>query len=469
MIGQTLKHYEVEETLGRGGMGVVYKARDSRLGRHVALKLLPEEFTSDPDRRQRFEREARAASKVNHPAIAQIYDVDEDGGRVFIAMELVDGKSVRSLLQGRELDLLGALEVAIQVGSGLAKAHEAGIVHRDIKPENVMVTSDGHAKVLDFGLAKLTQPDTDSGPKPSGDELSAMETMARTQAGMVMGTLRYMSPEQARGQTIDHRSDVFSLGVVLYEMVTGQLPFSGNTPVDTLHAIAFEETRPVTALRANVPPSLQRVVSRCLRKRPQDRYPDAKGMVEDLKAVQREVESGISQKVPFKEMLQERLRGLKELSPSEWGWPIAIGAGLMALLLVLFWTREDGPGVLITLGLTGMFVYRRIRNRRYRLTRRIVSRIRRLPEIRFVTLEGQRLTVVADQALAKTYVRVGAAVDLINSKMFFGEPFSVAVRDGLTAEEERTLLSGSGVVYVRPDAMLAGSSGPTPAPTLPPG
>jgi len=161
-----------------------------------------------------------------------------------------------------------------------------------------MVTPDGHAKVLDFGLAKLTQPETDSGLKPSADDLSAMETVARTQAGMVMGTLRYMSPEQARGQTIDHRSDVFSLGVVLYEMVTGQLPFSGNTPVDTLHAIAFEETRPVTALRANLPPSLQRVISRCLRKRPQDRYPDAKGMVDDLKAVQREVESGSPRRSP---------------------------------------------------------------------------------------------------------------------------------------------------------------------------
>jgi tRNA A-37 threonylcarbamoyl transferase component Bud32 len=462
MIGQTLKHYEVEESLGRGGMGVVYKARDSRLGRHVALKLLPEEFTSDPDRRRRFLQEARAACKVNHPAIAQVYDVDEVEGRVFIAMELVDGKSVRSLLQGRELDLLGALEVAIQVGSGLAKAHEAGIVHRDIKPENVMVTPDGHAKVLDFGLAKLTQPETDSGPKPSADDLSAMETVARTQAGMVMGTLRYMSPEQARGQTIDHRSDVFSLGVVLYEMVTGQLPFSGNTPVDTLHAIAFEETRPVTALRANLPPSLQRVISRCLRKRPQDRYPDAKGMVDDLKAVQREVESGISQKIPFKQMLQERLRGLKELSPSEWAWPIALGVALLGFLVFLFWKEDAGPGLPITLGIVGLFVYRRFRNRRYRLTRRIVTRIKRLPEVRFVTAQRQCLTVVADQALAKTYVRVTAAVDLINSKMFFGEPFSVVVRDGLTPEEERALLSGSGVLYVRPDAMLAGTK------TLPP-
>jgi serine/threonine protein kinase len=155
MIGQTIKHYEVEALLGEGGMGVVYKARDTRLGRQVALKLLLPEFTRDPERKTRFLREARAASAVNHPAIAQIYDVDEGPEGLFIAMELVEGKTVKSLIQGRELDLLGALEIAAQVGGGLQKAHEAGIVHRDIKPENIVVTPDGHAKILDFGLAKL--------------------------------------------------------------------------------------------------------------------------------------------------------------------------------------------------------------------------------------------------------------------------------------------------------------------------
>ena len=326
MIGKTLKHYEIEENLGRGGMGIVYRARDTRLGRPVALKFLPKEFTADPDRKRRFLQEARAACAVNHPAIAQVYDVDESEHGVFIAMEMVEGKTVRALLQGRELDLLGALEVAQQVGNGLAKAHEAGIVHRDIKPENIMVTPDGHAKVLDFGLAKLLDPTSGSAGTPSGDELSHMETVARTQVGVVMGTLRYMSPEQARGQSVDHRSDLFSLGVVLYEMVTGQLPFSGNTPLDTLHAIAFEETRPVTAIRANLPPSLQRVITRCLRKRAQDRYGDAKELVGDLKTVQREVESGISAKIPLAERIQEKLRALRELSPSEWAWPSPAGS-----------------------------------------------------------------------------------------------------------------------------------------------
>ena len=248
MIGQTLKHYEIQEQLGKGGMGVVYRARDTRLGRPVALKVLAPEFTKDADRKSRFFQEAKAASAISHPAIAQVYDFDEGPEGLFIVMELVEGQTVKALIQGRELDLLGSLEIAMQVASGLQKAHEAGIVHRDIKPENVIVTPDGHAKILDFGLAKLLEP-TEPTNAPSGEELSHMETLAKTQAGFVLGTLRYMSPEQARGQPIDHRSDIFSLGVVLYEMVTGQQPFDGATALDTLHALAFEETRSQMFLR----------------------------------------------------------------------------------------------------------------------------------------------------------------------------------------------------------------------------
>jgi serine/threonine protein kinase len=451
MIGETLKHYEIEESLGRGGMGVVYRARDTRLGRSVALKFLPKEFTADPDRKRRFLQEARAACAVNHPAIAQVYDVDESDNGVFIAMEMVEGKTIRALLQGRELDLLGALEVAQQVGNGLAKAHEAKIVHRDIKPENIMVTPDGHAKVLDFGLAKLLDPTAGSAGTPSGDELSHMETVARTQVGVVMGTLRYMSPEQARGQSVDHRSDLFSLGVVLYEMVTGQLPFSGNTPLDTLHAIAFEETRPVTALRANLPSSLQRVISRCLRKRAQDRYGDAKELVGDLKAVQREVESGISARIPLTERIQERLRALRELSPAEWTWTVGGGIVILGLLIWLLGAGNVEPGALITMAIIGALVYRRIRNRRYRLTRRFASKAKKLPEVRIVAVDGQRITVVADKALAKTYVRVNSLVEGVNAKMFYGEPFTAVVRDDLSAEELRALLSGPGILYVRPE------------------
>jgi predicted Ser/Thr protein kinase len=460
MIGQTVKHYEVEELLGEGGMGVVYRARDTRLGRPVALKVLPPEFTRDKDRKDRFRQEALAAARVTHPAIAQVYDVDEGPEGLFIAMELVEGKTVKSLIQGRELDLLGALEIAQQVGSGLQKAHEMGIVHRDIKPENIVVTPDGHAKILDFGLAKLLEPTAPQAP----DGISHMETLAKTQAGFVLGTLRYMSPEQARGQPVDHRSDIFSLGVVLYEMVTGQLPFSGSTALDTLHAIAFEETRPVTALRPNLPPSLQRVVTRCLRKRAQDRYPDAKELVGDLKTVQREVESGISSKAPLGVRLQEQWRSLRDRTLGEWLLPgVVILIALAVLLSIVFRPAAEGaiPGLVFP-AIAGLLVWRRYRHRRLRLGRRFVAKVRKMPEVRLVTLDGLRFTLVADRAQAKTYVRANALLDSVNSSMFFGDPFTLVIRDAMSPEEEKALLSGPGVLYVRedeaPPATLPGRS-----------
>ncbi len=446
MIGETIGHYRVEELLGKGGMGVVYRARDNRLGRSVALKLLPPEFTRDPDRKSRFLQEARAASAVNHPAIAQVYDVDESEQGLFIAMELVEGKTVKALIERRELDVLGALEIATQVAGGLQRAHEAGVVHRDVKPENVIVTPEGHAKILDFGLAKLLEP------TPQGaDGLSQMETLAKTQAGFVLGTLRYMSPEQARGQAIDHRSDIFSVGVMLYEMVSGQLPFAGGSALDTLHAIAFEETRPVTALRPNLPASLQRVITRCLRKRPQDRYPDAKELVGDLKAVQREIESGVSTKVPLAARLQEQWQSLRDRTLGDWLLPAAVGVVVLAVLVSLFFVGradETGPGLFFTV-LGGLFIWRRIRNRRLRIARRFVRKASRIPEVRLIVIERMRFLVLVDRAQARTYLRANAALDSINASMFFGEPFALAIRDAFTPEEERALLAGPGVLYVR--------------------
>jgi predicted Ser/Thr protein kinase len=449
MIGQAIKHYQVEELLGQGGMGVVYRARDTRLGRPVALKVLPPEFTRDQDRKGRFLQEARAAAAVTHPSIAQVYDVDEGPEGLFIAMELVEGKTVKALIQGRELDLLGALEIATQVGGGLQKAHEAGVVHRDIKPENIVVTPDGHAKILDFGLAKLLEPTAPQAP----EGISHMETLAKTQAGFVLGTLRYMSPEQARGQAVDHRSDIFSLGIVLYEMVTGQLPFSGTTALDTLHAIAFEETRPMTALRPNLPPSLQRVVTRCLRKRPQDRYPDAKELVGDLKTIQREVESGISSKAPLGARLQEQWASLRDRTLGEWLLPgLALVIALAVLLSVFFRPAVENvvPGLIFP-AIAALLVWRRFRNRRLRLARRFVAKVRKMAEVRLVALDGMRFTVVADRAQAKTYVRANALLDGVNSSMFFGDPFTLVIREGVSPEEEKALLSGPGVLYVRED------------------
>jgi serine/threonine protein kinase len=449
---QSIKHYAVEGTLGKGGMGIVYRARDTRLQRPVALKVLPPEVTSDPERRQRFVQEARAASAVNHPAIAQIYDVDETPEGIYIAMELIEGRTVRSLLQSRELDLLGALEVGIQVAGGLGKAHEAGIVHRDIKPENVMVTPDGHAKILDFGLAKRMDTSPPSAAL-QGDELSRMETVARTQAGMVIGTLRYMSPEQARGRPVDQRSDIFSLGVVIYEMVTGQIPFSGATPLDQLHAIAFEETQPVTALRAYLPASLQRVIARCLRKRPEDRYPEARELAADLKSVQREVESGISQKTPLGERIKEGLRSLREMTPGEWAAPLGLASLALIALVVLLARSHDLFPSLVLVAIVGAVVYRRIRNRRSRFLRRFAAKVRKMPEVRMIVAQEQKVTVVADQALAKTYVRINALMDSVNSKMYFGEPLSVVVRDNVTPDEVKQLLAGTGVIFVRDDVV----------------
>jgi predicted Ser/Thr protein kinase len=450
MIGQTLKNYEIEEQLGKGGMGVVYRARDKTLGRPVALKVLAPEFSQDEDRKKRFFQEARAASAVNHPAIAPIYEVDEGPEGLFIAMELVEGRTVKALIQARELDLLGGIEVAMQVASGLQKAHEAGIVHRDIKPENIVVTPDGHAKILDFGLAKLLEP-TAPATARSADEISHMETLAKTQAGFVLGTLRYMSPEQARGQPIDHRSDIFSLGVVLYEMVTGQLPFSGSTPLDTLHAIAFEETRPVTALRPNIPASLQRVVTRCLRKRAADRYPEARELITDLKTVQREIESGVSSKVPLGVRLQEHLASFRHRTIGEWLVPGAVLLAVLSIVLAMvFGGQADGvPGTLITFGIIGLIIWRRFRNRRIRLARRVAKKMNKMEEIRLIALDGMRFTVLADQARARTYVRANAIVDSVNSSMFFGDPFSVVVRDDAAPEEVKALLTGPGLLYVR--------------------
>jgi serine/threonine protein kinase len=445
MIGHTIKHYEIEAPLGKGGMGVVYRARDTRLGRHVALKVLPPEFTRDDERKARFLQEARAAGAVNHPAIAQVYDVDEGPQGLFIAMELVEGRTVKALIQAGELDVLGALEIAHQMASGLQKAHDAGIVHRDIKPENVMVTPDGHAKILDFGLAKLVE----SGAH-AADGVSLMETMAQTQTGFVLGTLRYMSPEQARGHALDHRSDIFSLGVVLYEMVTGQLPFTGNTPLDTLHAIAFEETRPVTALRPNLSPSLQRIVTRCLRKLPQDRYTDAKALAADIKAVQREIESGISSRTPIAVRLQERWQSWRDRPVGEWVLPGVLFTASLGVVVTLFLLQGSGGlSSLVFPAIVGLLIWRRFRHRRSRLSRKFANKAAKMPEVRLVTLEGMRLTVVAHRAQAKTYVRANALLDSINRTGLFGDPFTLVIRDGVTPEEERALLATAGVLFAR--------------------
>src|SRR6266540_722711 len=294
MTEQTISHYRILGKLGEGGMGVVYRAVDTRLDRQVALKLLPSKAVGDPERKWRFVREAKAASALNHPNIVTIYDIDRaplgEGEPVdFIAMECVEGKTLDHLLAGRRFSVEEALAYGAQMAAALAAAHAAGIIHRDVKPGNAIVTPSGQVKVLDFGLAKLLDTAAAT-PASSTDSLAATITAATaapgTLQGTVLGTLAYMSPEQAQGKPVDARSDVFSLGSVLYEMLAGKRPFQGDSNLMTLAAILRDPIPPLKSVRPDVPADVERVIARSLEKRPEDRYPSAVGMRDDLAACQ---------------------------------------------------------------------------------------------------------------------------------------------------------------------------------------
>jgi Tol biopolymer transport system component len=278
--GSKLGPYEVSAPLGAGGMGEVYRAKDARLGREVALKVLPTEVARDADRRSRFEQEARAASALAHPNIVTVYDVGESDGSVWIAMELVEGRTIRDLLASGALPARRALEIGTQVAEGLAAAHAAGIVHRDLKPENLILSKDGFVKILDFGLAKLAER---SAVAMEGPTVSAGSP--GTQPGTVMGTVGYMSPEQAAGQPVDFRSDQFSLGSILYEMATGQRAFQRKTGVETLAAILREEPKAISELNPAAPAPLRWTIDRCLAKDPEERYASTRDLARDLKSL----------------------------------------------------------------------------------------------------------------------------------------------------------------------------------------
>ncbi|HKA23303.1 MAG TPA: protein kinase, partial [Blastocatellia bacterium] len=276
-----LGHYEISSQLGAGGMGEVYLAQDTRLGRSVALKLLPSEFTRDKHRLHRFQREARAASALNHPNILTIFEIGEAKGIHFIAMELIEGQTLKQRMQQKQITLHEALEIATQTSSALASAHQAGIIHRDIKPENIMLRNDGYVKVLDFGLAKLT------GLEGVQSEAS---TMVDTQPGIVLGTMHYMSPEQARGLTVDPRTDIWSLGIVIYEMVSGRMPFEGTTATDVIVAILEHEPAPLAQHERELPDELEWIVRKALRKDRDERYQTSKELLTDLKSLKQRLE-----------------------------------------------------------------------------------------------------------------------------------------------------------------------------------
>src|SRR5512139_619096 len=295
-IGMRFGGYALVERLGAGGMGEVFRARDRDLERDVAVKFLPERFTSDPDRLARFAQEARAASSLNHPNIVTIHEIGQTSGLPYIVMEFVDGQTLRRFIRDRAEPAKRTLDIAVQLADGLAKAHAAGIVHRDLKPENVMVTRDGYVKILDFGLAKL-RADEPAGAQQAGRDDVETQPSPGTVAGLILGTAGYMSPEQARGDPADHRSDQFALGAVLYELATGRRAFHRDSVVQTLSAVIEHDPEPIAELNPDFPAPARWIVERCLEKEPEKRYASTLDLAHELHGVREhltETGSGVS-------------------------------------------------------------------------------------------------------------------------------------------------------------------------------
>ncbi len=288
MIGQTISHYRIVEQLGAGGMGVVFKAQDSRLERAVALKFLPEKLAQEPQALERFRREARAASALNHPGICTIYDIGEQDGRAFIAMEFIDGETLRDHIHGKPLPVEELLELGIQIAEALDAAHAEGIIHRDIKPANIFVTKRGRAKVLDFGLAKLVPKGVALADEDSGGDSSTSTSIA----GIISGTPSYMSPEQVRGDALDARTDIFSLGLVLYEMATGRQAFAGGTGGAIIEAVLTRPPVSARSINPGIPPALEAIIEEALHKDRDQRYQHAAEMLADLQQLKRDIDSG---------------------------------------------------------------------------------------------------------------------------------------------------------------------------------
>jgi eukaryotic-like serine/threonine-protein kinase len=335
LVGKLIGHYRIESLIGIGGMGEVYLARDERLGRKAALKLLPDSLTTDETQLGRFKNEARTASALNHPNILTVYEIGAEGNVQFIAMEFIEGVTLRTALVSGRMSAHRALEIAVQVASALAAAHDAGVVHRDIKPENIMLRPDGYAKVLDFGIAKLTEQ-----RRASDDHRVETTVLLQTRPGLVLGTAHYMSPEQARGQKVDARSDIWSLGVVLYEMVAGSPPFRGETPSDCIAAILTAEPAPLSSISPDVKAKLESILQKTLRKNTDERYQTVKEMFAELRMLKGKLEAKSSS-------LQTRAESVvSKIKRHKLGVVITLAGVLLVAVAVGYFFFFSAPGPL---------------------------------------------------------------------------------------------------------------------------